>query len=337
VLCSLVLRTAITKAHAQHYADYSPIKFRWKQARVHNGGGVPERDAGKRGTMALTQGRVWFVTGSSSGLGRALVQAALDAGERVAATARKPERLRHLDPDSSGRLLPLQLDVTHPAEVSTAIAQAVREFGQIDVVVNNAGFGMLGALDAVSDEELREQMETNFFAAVSVTRAALPILRDQRSGHFFFMSSVAGQIASAGAGAYAASKFALEGFAEALHEETMSAGIAVTIVEPGPFRTEWSGNSLRMANHFGQDLPTREIEARIRQEHGRQAGDPARAAAAILSAADMTPPPLRLPLGGEAYARLQKNLDDKLAELERLKSLILSTDHPGEGESSNDA
>lgn len=158
--------------------------------------------------MARREGRVWFVTGSSSGLGRALVRAALDAGERVAATARKPERLRDLETDSPGRLWPLQLDVTHPAEVFAAIGQTVREFGDIDVVVNNAGYGMLGALDAVSDAELREQMETNFFAAVSVTRAALPILRKQRSGHFSFMSSVAGQIASAGAGAYAASKFA---------------------------------------------------------------------------------------------------------------------------------
>jgi NAD(P)-dependent dehydrogenase (short-subunit alcohol dehydrogenase family) len=271
-------------------------------------------------------GRVWFITGSSSGLGRAVAGAALAAGDRVAATARDPDRLLDLGNGHPGRMLPLRVDVTRSAEIDAAVADTTRLFGRIDVIVNNAGYGLLGALDAVSEEELRAQLETNFFAAVAVTRAAVPVVRRQGWGHFLFVSSLAGQVASPGGGAYAASKFALEGYAEALHEELAPMGIAVTIIEPGPFRTDWSGRSLRLAAKPGWALRTAEIEARIRAAHGHQAGDPDRAAMAILSAMDMKPPPLRLPLGVEAYDRIRDNLHRKLAELDRLKPLVVSTD-----------
>jgi NAD(P)-dependent dehydrogenase (short-subunit alcohol dehydrogenase family) len=265
--------------------------------------------------------QTWFITGSSRGIGRSLVRAALDAGHRVVATARDPKTL-----PAHERLIPLALDVTDAAAAKAAIATAVERVGRLDVVVNNAGQGFLGAFEEMSDAEFAAQIDLNFYGVVNVTRAALPVLRAQRSGHLIQVSSVGGRIGAPGLSGYQAAKFAVEGFSEVLFHELKPLGIKVTIVEPGGFRTDWAGASMAWAKPIEDYAAIRAWRAEIAKRVGKELGDPDRAAHAIVAVAQQETPPLRLPLGSDAYRYLKVAYESNLAELERTKELTVSTD-----------
>jgi NAD(P)-dependent dehydrogenase (short-subunit alcohol dehydrogenase family) len=264
-----------------------------------------------------TAARVWFITGTSSGLGRALTEAVLDRGECVVATARRTEALADLERRFPDRVIALPLDVTDLEQARTAIDAAVRTFGRIDVLVNNAGYGALGALEELSDDDLRRQFDTNVFGALNVTRAALPQLRRQRSGHIVQLSSLSGAVANAGEGAYAGSKAALEGVSESLAKEVAHLGIRVTIVQPGPFRTEFAGQSLVKADPIDDYAESVGVTRDFLEElNGAQPNDPARGAEAIIKATEAAQPPLRLPLGKQAFEAIRTKLDEQRRELD---------------------
>src|SRR6185369_15829919 len=192
----------------------------------------------------MSSKKVWFITGSSTGFGRELAEELLEQRFRVVATARKPESLNELTEKYPETLRAVKLDVTNREEVRAAIAGAISEFGRIDVLVNNAGYGSIGALEEFEDEQIRRQFETNFFGPIDIIRAALPALREQKSGHIINFSSVGGFVSFPSAGLYCASKFALEAMTEALSGELVGHGIKATIIEPGAFRTEFNGSAL---------------------------------------------------------------------------------------------
>jgi len=267
--------------------------------------------------------KTWFITGSSRGLGRSLVQAALAAGDRVVATARNPETIPPHE-----RLIALPLDVTDAAAAKQTIATAVERVGRLDVVVNNAGQGFLGAFEEMTDAEFASQLDLNFFGVVNVTRAALPILRAQRGGHLIQVSSVGGRIGAPGLSGYQAAKFAVEGFSEVLFHELKPLGVHVTIVEPGGFRTDWAGASMQQTQPIADYQAIRDWRARIAKGAGYELGDPDRAAKAIVEVARQATPPLRLPLGSDAYTYLKLAYESNLAELERTRAISLSTDFP---------
>ena len=264
-----------------------------------------------------TTPRVWFITGTSSGLGRALAQAALDRGDRVAATARSTDHIADLEREYAGRAVALCLDVAHSDQAQEAIDATVSAFGRIDVLVNNAGYGVLGAVEELTDDQLRRQFETNLFGALNVTRAALPQLRRQRSGHIVQLSSLSATVANPGEGAYVGSKAALEGVSESLAQELAPLGIRVTIVQPGPFRTDFAGRSLEKAEPIDDYAATvgaaREL---LRQLDGNQPNDPARGAAAIIEAIDADEPPVHLALGADATEAIRAKLTERREELD---------------------
>jgi NAD(P)-dependent dehydrogenase (short-subunit alcohol dehydrogenase family) len=271
---------------------------------------------------AMTQ--VWFVTGSSRGLGRSLAEAVLAAGHRLVATARRPEQLDDLVQKYGDRIRAVPLDVTDPAAARSAIGAAVETFGRIDVVVNNAGYANIAAIEQFSEDDLRAQIETNLFGVVNVTRTALPVFRAQRSGHFLQVSSVGGRLASPGLGAYQTAKWAVGGFSGVLAAETAHLGIRVTVIEPGGFRTDWAGSSMTIGDVDPDYVASVGASAeRTRVSSGSQKGDPAKAAQAMLQVAAMEEPPLRLLLGSDAYelataaARRQLDSDEKYAQLSR--------------------
>ena len=259
----------------------------------------------------------WFVTGSSTGLGRALVEVLLEKGYRVAATARKPETLSDLKKKYGDQLLCPTLDVTKPDEVKRAVADTLAHFGRIDVCVNNAGYGLIGGVEEVTDAEIRRQFDTNFFGALDVTRAILPLFRKQRSGHFVNISSIGGFRAIAGAAIYNATKFALEALSEALAKEVAHLGIRVVLVEPGPFRTDFGGRSIDDTPNRIDDYAATAGKMReyYQAAHGKQVGDPRKAAEAMIQAVESNAEFLRLPLGEatllgmrEKIGQVQKDL-----------------------------
>ena len=265
----------------------------------------------------MNENRVWFITGTSSGFGRALAEAALDRGDGVVATARDPGRLSDLVAHDGVHAI--ALDVTDPAQRLSAVEQAVERFGRIDVLVNNAGRTQVGAVEETTDDELRSLFELHFFAPVALTRAVLPYMRAQGGGAIVQMSSVGGQITAPGFGAYCATKFALEGITQALHDEVAPFGIRTLIVEPGAFRTglfrpDAAYQSQPMAEYAQTVGPTRDY---VDGGDGLQPGDPAKAAQAILAALDADEPPLRLVLGGDAIDNIRARLDQLTGELGR--------------------
>jgi NAD(P)-dependent dehydrogenase (short-subunit alcohol dehydrogenase family) len=268
--------------------------------------------------------RTWLVTGASRGFGRALSEVLLSRGERLVATARDPAAFEREHPDAFA----VELDVTDPEQARAAVEQAVDRFGRLDVVVNNAGYGHFGAIEELTDDELRRQFEVNLFGVLNVTRAALPVMRRQRSGHLVQMSSLNGIEAMVGGGYYCASKFAVEGLSESLAAEVAHLGIKVTIVEPGPHRTEFAGaQSARVADPI-DDYAESVGQAReaFADLDGNQPGDPQRAALAIVEAVEAEEPPLRLPLGQLALDNIRSKLGGQLSELERWERLSASTD-----------
>ena len=280
--------------------------------------------------MPNTHRTTWFITGASSGFGHAFASHALKQGYNVVATARDPGKLAGLVAAAPVRVLAVALDVARPGDAAAAVDAAVARFGGIDVLINNAGYGIVGAVEETPDDELRTIMETNFFGAVSVIKAALPTLRAQRSGAIVNISSLGGQLSFAGFSAYSASKFALEGLSEALAQEVAPFGIKLLIVEPGNFRTNLLGSGTR-------EMPALEAyretvggtRAFARDMHGAQLGDPLKAAAAIELALSAANTPLRLQLGDDAVAAVRAHAETLLAELNQWQAVAADTQLDG--------
>ncbi|GAB2728752.1 SDR family NAD(P)-dependent oxidoreductase [Kitasatospora kifunensis] len=273
---------------------------------------------------------VWFITGASRGLGLEIARAALAAGDQVVATARDVDSARRALPADQDGLLVLPLEVTDPVAAEAAAARAVERFGRIDVLVNNAGYGVAGAVEETSDEEARSLFDTNVFGLLNVTRAVLPTLRAQRSGHIVNIGSVGGFSQGAGSGIYGASKFAVEGITEALHAELAGLGIAVTVVEPGQFRTDFlDPASLRQAARTIDDYADSAGARRTQfaEVSGHQLGDPAKAGRAVVALTRAEHPPLRLPLGQDSLARIEAKLAQVAQEISDWRELASSTGH----------
>jgi NAD(P)-dependent dehydrogenase (short-subunit alcohol dehydrogenase family) len=270
--------------------------------------------------------KTWFITGASSGFGRAFAAYALSKGHNVVATARGIAKLADLAAQAPERVLIAALDVTRPEDTPAAVQSAVERFGRIDVVINNAGYGIVGAVEETPDAELRALMETNFFGMAAVTQAVLPILRAQRSGAIVNISSMGGQMSFAGFGAYSASKFAMEGLSEALALELAPFGVKVLIVEPGAFRTDLMGAALRHmpALEAYRDTvgSTRDF---ARGAHRTQFGDPLKAAAAIEKAIDAEATPLRLQLGQDAVDAIRDHAETLLRQLKAWEPVAANT------------
>lgn len=272
--------------------------------------------------------KTWLITGCSNGLGLRIAEAALARGDQVLATARNPDTLGELEKRFPGQVRIARLDVTQPETATQAIALAEQAFGGIDVLVNNAGYGLMGAVEEAVASEYRPLFETNVFGLIEVTRAALPTLRRQ-SGRIVNISSGAGIAGAAGYGYYNATKFAVEGLSEALAQEVSLLGIRVIIVEPGPFRTEFLGRSIATA---AQQIPAYAATAgKLREyrqsNHGLQAGDPVKAAAVILLAVDSNDPPLHLPLGPIAFGIVERKLAAFGGDLETWRNLAIDTNY----------
>jgi NAD(P)-dependent dehydrogenase (short-subunit alcohol dehydrogenase family) len=268
---------------------------------------------------------VWFVTGCSTGLGRAIATAVLDRGWRAVVTARDPKQLADLE-----GALALPLDVTDPVQVKTAVATAEDRFGHVDVLVNNAGYGYLAAIEEGEDAEVRALFDTNVYGLVDVTKAVLPGMRARRSGHIVNISSLGGLAAFGATGYYHATKFAVEGLSESLAAEVAPLGIRVTIVEPAAFRTNWSGPSMRQSTTVIDDYAETAGARRTSTlaTYGHQPGDPARAAQAVIAAVEADEPPLRLLLGKAAYDIATARLDTLRTTFDAWRSVTLSTDFP---------
>jgi NAD(P)-dependent dehydrogenase (short-subunit alcohol dehydrogenase family) len=281
----------------------------------------------------VTTSRTWFITGASTGFGRLLAEEVLKAGGKVVATARKLDTVADLEQKYPDKAKVFALDVTDPAQILSIVAQTLTTFGPVDVLVNNAGYGLAGGIEEATEEEFMPVFETNVFGLMRVTRAFLPHFRKQRSGNIVNLSSIGGLIGSAGWGYYNASKFAVEGFSEALAAELAPLDVHVTIVEPGPFRTDFLGRSgveakERIADYDATAGKTRQY---FHEQAGKQKGDPLRAVHAIIQAAEAPQPPLHLLLGALALQRMRGKLDQWKADLDAWQSTTLGADFP-EGE-----
>ena len=274
--------------------------------------------------------RVWFITGTSTGFGYLLAEEALKRGERVIATARDVSKLSRLARQYRDRIHTLTLDVTNPNEIISIAQQGIAAFGHVDTLVNNAGYGVNGAIEEVSEDEFEPMFQTNIYGLIRVTRAFLPHFRQRRSGHIFNLSSIGGLIGSPGWGFYNATKFAVEGFSEALAEEVKPLGVRVTVVEPGPFRTDFLGRSSKLARRQLRDYATTAGKAReyLKTQSGKQPGDPQKAVEAIITAANSPKPPLHLILGQVALTRFRHKLSDWHEEIAAWESVTTSADFP---------
>jgi NAD(P)-dependent dehydrogenase (short-subunit alcohol dehydrogenase family) len=275
--------------------------------------------------------KTWLITGSSRGLGRELANAVLERGENLVATARRPADLDELVAKYGDQVRAVALDVTDSAAATAAVRTAVDEFGRLDVVVNNAGYANSAPIEEMAEDDFRAQIEANLFGVVNVTRAALPVLRAQRSGHIIQFSSIGGRVGGTpGMGAYQTAKFGVEGFSEVLNAEVAPLGIKVLIVEPGPFRTEWSTTSMLRAD-VGPDYEQTVGEVNRMREATAAGwpGDPVRAAKTILEVVDMPEPPLRLLLGASAVDLAVRSAGERTAEAQRWADLSRAADFPG--------
>jgi NAD(P)-dependent dehydrogenase (short-subunit alcohol dehydrogenase family) len=271
--------------------------------------------------------QVWLITGSSRGLGRALAQAVLAEGHKLIATARDPKQLSDLVDRYGHRVRAVSLDVTDERASLAAVQSAVDVFGRLDVVANNAGYGNLSSIEDTSMKDFRAQIETNLFGVVHVTKAAIPIMRRQGSGHILQFSSVGGRLGPIGRGAYAAAKFGVEGFSEVLAKEVGPLGIKVTIIEPGGFRTDFAGSSTTIASDNPVYAATVGATARFQREYnGAQPGDPSKAAAAIIHVAGLDEPPLRLLLGSDAVRAIGDAERARIEADRKWEALSVSTD-----------
>jgi NADP-dependent 3-hydroxy acid dehydrogenase YdfG len=280
--------------------------------------------------MAQATQRVWFITGASTGFGRLLAEEVLKTGGKVVATARKLDKVADFEARYPQTAKALALDVTDGGQVDSAVTQAFATFGQVDVLVNNAGYGVAGAIEEVSAAEFMPMFETNLFGLLKVTRAFLPHLRKQRSGHILNLSSIGGLIGGPGIGIYNASKFAVEGLSEALAAELAPLGIHVTVIEPGPFRTDFLGRSgviaeTRIADYDGTAGNMRKYFA---ENDGKQKGDPLRAVQAMIQVVESPNPPLHLLLGVSALQRFRGKLDSWQREIAAWEPVTVGADFP---------
>jgi len=274
--------------------------------------------------------KTWLITGSSRGFGWELTKAALERGDRVVATARRPEQLDELVPKYGDGLRAVALDVTDTAAARGAVQVAVDEFGALDVVVNNAGYAISAPIEETPDDDFRAQIETNLFGVVNVTKAALPVLHQQGSGHFIQFSSIGGRVGGTpGMGAYQAAKFAVEGFSEVLSTEVKPLGIRVTIIEPGGFRTDWGGSSMRTPPvSEDYDLTVGAMNRYRAATVSQWPGDPARAAKIITDIVRLDEPPLRLLLDAGAVELAEEASKARAAEAEKWADVSRSADFP---------
>jgi NAD(P)-dependent dehydrogenase (short-subunit alcohol dehydrogenase family) len=282
---------------------------------------------------AANEKPVWLITGCSTGFGRELSEILIERDYRVVATARDPAKIADIVEGHAETALALTLDVDKSQEIEAAARAAHRRFGRIDVLVNNAGYGYLAAIEEGEDADVRAMFETNFFGLAAMTRAVLPIMRAQKSGAIVNISSMGGFIGFPGSGYYAATKFAVEGLSESLSKEVAPLGIKVVIVEPGPFRTDWAGRSLK--------TPKRPIDAyaetavarrrQIQGISGNQPGDPVRASEAIIATVESANPPLRLPLGSFAYDAMGAELEAVRKEHAAVEAVARGADYPKAG------
>lgn len=282
--------------------------------------------------MAQQDALVWLITGCSTGFGRELAKLVLARGDKAVVTARKPEEIQDLVQGRENDALAHQLDVTDPAQVKHVAEQAQAKFGRVDVLVNNAGYGYLAAIEEGEEDAVRKLMETNFFGLVEMTKAILPGMRQRRSGRIVNVSSIGGLVSFAATGYYHAAKYAVEGLSESLSIEVAPLGIKVMIVEPGPFRTDWSGRSLlqsatRIAEYDGTAGKRRE---QSKANSGKQVGDPVRGSQAIIDTITSENPPLRLVLGKPGLELVQKKLQAVQKDLDTWRDTTLSADFPTE-------
>ena len=276
---------------------------------------------------------VWLITGCSTGFGRELAKILLSRGYRTVVTARDKAKVADLAEGHAATALAVALDVEKQPEIEAAVEAARQKFGRIDVLVNNAGYGYLAAIEEGDDADIRAMFETNVFGLAALTRAVLPIMRAQKSGAIVNISSMGGFIGFPGSGYYAATKFAVEGLSESLSKEVGPLGIKVIIVEPGPFRTDWAGRSIK--------TPKRPIDAyaetaiarrkQIQSYSGSQPGDPVRAAEAIIAAVEQPNPPLRLPLGNFAYDAMRAEIEALRKEVDAVEAVARGADYPKAG------
>ncbi|MAJ52078.1 MAG: short-chain dehydrogenase/reductase [Flammeovirgaceae bacterium] len=277
--------------------------------------------------------KVWLITGCSKGFGRELAKLVADKGHRVIATVRKETDVKALEDLSKGKIKGWVLDVTE-AEAEKRTQKLIEESfdGQVDVLVNNAGYGSIGAIEEINDEEIKRQFSVNVFGAISMIKAVLPFMRARKTGHILNITSIAGLNGFPGIGIYNGSKFALEGIGEALSQEVEPLGIYVTNVEPGPFRTDWAGTSATYAANILTDYKeTAEKNAKaIEKGSGNQIGDPLKAVQAMYMLTQLEHPPVHLPLGGPAYKRIKLKLEAFRAEIDQYEYLGLPTDYPQE-------
>jgi NAD(P)-dependent dehydrogenase (short-subunit alcohol dehydrogenase family) len=290
---------------------------------------TPETDhaVGRKKQQGDFMPKVWLITGSSRGLGHALAEAVLAAGENLVATARNPKQLADLVARYGNQVRAVALDVTNEQAAARAVDVARETFGRLDVLANNAGYGNVGPIEDTSLDEFRAQIETNLFGVINVTKAALPLMREQEAGHILQFSSIGGRIGPAGRGPYAAAKWGVEGFSEVLSKEVRPLGIKVTIIEPGGFRTDFAGSSTEIREGRPEYDSTVGRTARFQRDYnGKQPGDPVKAAAAILHIVSLSNPPLRLLLGSDAVRSVEQNDLEKMESDRRWKKLSMSTD-----------
>lgn len=271
--------------------------------------------------------RTWLVTGGSRGFGRALCERILESGDNLLATARDPEQLASLAGSRPDQLATARLDVTREDEAHAAVEAAIQRFGALDVLVNNAGYGDIGSVEDTALASFRRQIETNLFGTITLTKAVIPHMRARRSGHIIQFSSVGGRLGAPGRAAYSAAKWGVEGFSEVLAQEMRLIGVKVTIIEPGGFRTDFAGSSTTLeTGRLEYDAVVGNAARMQRAYHGSQPGDPRRGAQAVLDVVAAEEPPLRLPLGSDAVAAIERSDRARLEELARWRSLSVSTD-----------
>jgi NAD(P)-dependent dehydrogenase (short-subunit alcohol dehydrogenase family) len=279
--------------------------------------------------LRLMENRIWLITGCSTGFGRELARLVAEKGEIAFGTVRKNEQVADLEALHPERIHGLVLDVQDQSSIDRAIKRISTEFGRLDVLVNNAGYGSLGPVEETTEQEMQRQFDVNVFGCVRMIKAVLPFMRRQRSGNILNITSIAGLNGFPGVGIYNGSKFALEGIGEALAAETRHLGIKVTNVEPGPFRTDWAGRS---ATYSTTSIPDYEESAHknmdaISGNSGKQVGDPKRAVEAMYDLTLLDSPPVHLPLGGPAYKRARIKMNEMLKEIDDFEYLGLPTDY----------
>lgn len=275
----------------------------------------------------MTNQKVWFITGASQGMGFEVAKAVLANGDRVVATSRSMEELVQNLGQANENYLPLLLDITNEQQAINTVAESIKTFGKIDVILNNAGYYLVGSLEEISDQEFRKSMDVNLFGTANVIRSAMPYLRESKKGYIINIASYLGYLGLANTGAYNAGKFAVIGISEALAQEVKPFGINVTVVAPGMFRTNFlSGSTLAVTSHKIDDYKVSDHEKMLSRFDGHQPGDPKKLAQVLLKLAELPEPPIHIALGADSYKAIVDHRQKETQEMEQWKEMTLSTD-----------